>query len=952
MDGAVVSGPASGLSDPVVLRLGQRVDLGSGFIVEVAGRSLFSAGAVDPAGHEVGSGFRYWMWDAPCADWQDGASAEMRLIKLEADDSRQGAHTDTKLTALDVRGAVLDAAFDPAASIHAASAAVGTVQVTVDAAANAHACDVEIAPGDADPDTAGHQVDLGAAGTDTAVTVTVTVTAADNSTTEVHTLTIARGAAAKASSLTLTGIEGLGFDPGKRRYDTTPAAGSTSTTVDMTPVGDAVLEGFAVTAGDTEVAAISDDGTVSLTAGKDTLVAVRAATADNESQTVYTVRLRGTQQAQSDQGQGARDDQGQGARDSQGIQGIQRHGALGRSLSASGAVAKSIYAAGGAPAGSWTRDVADPVVPRSAPARTAPAGTEPRLTALDVSPGTFTPTFDAATHAYDVGVTHDTEHITVTPTVSSAADAVIDLSDADPDTVGHQVALNAARPGAKPAQTAILVTVNDGTAIDSYTLTVTRDAPPPRIGTRQDPPPPTCTPAGTDATLTTLTLSAGILIPDFAPAVNAYTAAVPYHTGQVTVAAVPAGPQAPVDIDPTDANTIAGGNQVDLAAAPNAQTNGTTTITATVNCTNAYTITVTRPPATSFQRILGADINLTALGLDWPKGIWSDGTTMWVAEMIYGQAEPRVWAVDLASESIVQERSYFFTSIFDYPASVWSDGEVMWVLHRRYDIEAFDHHTKARLEERDLYIGSAADQGLGDPFGMWSDGETMWIAMNAAGNWNPGPGRIIAVDMQTGERQAHKDIAVPVPPNAGLPASTHIRLNDMWSDGTTIWVAYRQVRIALAFDLSSGGRREHLDFDMLSSSIDLSNFGSGPRGIWSDGGVVWFGIVWGPDGEQLVPFYLPTKAALTSITVDGAQVGGFDAWKTSYGVTKAASATTVTVAANAYHSDASVTILPADADAGTDGHQISLETGENTVTVTAGTYNHTMTYTLTVTREN
>ena len=606
LDGTVASGPASGLSDPVVLRLGQQVDLGSGFIVEVAGRSLFSAGAADPAGHTVGSGFRYWMWDAPCAHWQTGDSAEMRLIKLEADDSRQGAHTDTKLTALDVHGAVLDAVFDPAVSTHAASAAASTAQVTVDAAANAHACDVNIAPDDADPDTEGHQVDLGAAGTDT--TVTVTVTAADNTTTAQHTLTIARGATAKASSLTLSGTEGLGFEPGKRRYDTTPAAGSTSTTVAMAPVGDAVLEGFAVTAGDTEVAAIGDDGTVSLTAGKDTLVAVRAATADNESQTVYTVRLRGTQQSQSDQGQGAQNDQGQGARDSQGIQGSLGQGVGRSSFSASGAVAKSIHATGGAP-DVWTRYVADPVVPRTAPAGTAPAGTEPRLTALDVTPGALTPAFDSATHAYDIAVAHDTEHITVTPTASSAADALIDLPDADPDTDGHQVALNAAGSGAKPAQTAALITVTDGTAIDSYTLTVTRDAPPPRIGTRQDMNAPR---------LASLVISDIALAPAFAAGVFNYTASVTHDTGHVTVTATADG-TATAAIDLPDADADTQGHQIELDTPRSNGRASLTAVVATVTSTNSttqtYTVNITRA-ALSVPEPSGTDFpaDATTLG--------------------------------------------------------------------------------------------------------------------------------------------------------------------------------------------------------------------------------------------------------------------------------------------------------------------------------------------------
>lgn len=54
LEGVVGSGPAGGLSDPVVLRLGQSVDLGSGFVLEVGGRGLFSAAAVDPGGQTVG----------------------------------------------------------------------------------------------------------------------------------------------------------------------------------------------------------------------------------------------------------------------------------------------------------------------------------------------------------------------------------------------------------------------------------------------------------------------------------------------------------------------------------------------------------------------------------------------------------------------------------------------------------------------------------------------------------------------------------------------------------------------------------------------------------------------------------------------------------------------------------------------------------------------------------
>ena len=104
MQGAISSGPAAGLTDPVILRLVEPAHLESGFVLEVDGVSLFSAAAVDPHGQLVDphgqpttAKARYWMWDAPCVDWQIGEHAEVRLVLFDV-----GAqpHTDTSLASL------------------------------------------------------------------------------------------------------------------------------------------------------------------------------------------------------------------------------------------------------------------------------------------------------------------------------------------------------------------------------------------------------------------------------------------------------------------------------------------------------------------------------------------------------------------------------------------------------------------------------------------------------------------------------------------------------------------------------------------------------------------------------------------------------------------------------------------------------------------------------------
>ena len=93
-------------------------------------------------------------------------------------------------------------------------------------------------------------------------------------------------------------------------------------------------------------------------------------------------------------------------------------------------------------------------------------------------------------------------------------------------------------------------------------------------------------------------------------------------------------------------------------------------------------------------------------------------------------------------------------------------------------------------------------------------------------------------------------------------------------------------------------------------------------------------------------------ASLGTLTLGGVDFGAFDPLVTSYaaGVDSGVTSTTLTAVASA--PGATVAIAPADADAGTEGHQIGLERGVNviTITVTAEDGTTTETYTVAVTR--
>ena len=339
--------------------------------------------------------------------------------------------------------------------------------------------------------------------------VVVTVTAADGATTATYTVTVGRGGAAPAAAVRvgLGGIGDLGFEPLVRRYDARVPPGVLSTRVEMVGAGDTALEGFAVTAGDSAVTAVGPDGAVALSQHADTLVVVHAATARNERQGVYTVLLRASRQSpvparSSRQAPGSR------------LSGLQARGSLTDAVRSQGILV-----------------------------------VEPRLSGLALSQGTLAPVFAAGTPEYTAQVTSATSQVTVTPTAAPGVTVLVAAPDADPDAVGHQVALNASTADSS-AQTAVVIVVwNSAGELDSYTLTITRAA----------------TSTG-DATLSALTVGALALLPAFDPATTEYTATAAADTATVTVTATKTQSGATATVTPTDADDDTAGDQVDLTA--------------------------------------------------------------------------------------------------------------------------------------------------------------------------------------------------------------------------------------------------------------------------------------------------------------------------------------------------------------------------------------------------
>ena len=431
-----------------------------------------------------------------------------------------------------------------------------------------------------------------------------------------------------------------------------------------------------------------------------------------------------------------------------------------------------------------------------------------------------------------------------------------------------------------------------------------------------------------DATLSALTVSPVDII-GFDSDTTTYRVGVANSVTQATVTATTNEANATIDIGGTAVDSGAG-HQVTLDEGLNI-----VTITVTAedgNTDETYGIGIGRGVTTAFGWKATDDFyGLHAHGISTSFGIWSNGTIMWVLE----GSVSKIYAFNLASKA--HEASEDFDTLTaagnTRPEGIWSDGTIMWVSDSQDDkIYAYDMATKAQRPSEDFNtLGSA---GNNIPSGLTSDGVTMWVTDYV-------DDKLYAYELGTKARDSEKDFN-------NLVSAGRFDPHAMWSDGVTMWMAVTGGGVKLlAYDMVTKARVPGNDFNALSGAVNRA-----PRGMWSDGETMWVSnadYVVGRIHSYNMP---PSRNAfLESISVNGLPVPGVNRADTAYTHTVAVTETTVTVAAPAAHSNAGVSITPADSSAAA-GHQVALNPDgetptEVTITVTAedGT---TRTYTLRV----
>ena len=451
-----------------------------------------------------------------------------------------------------------------------------------------------------------------------------------------------------------------------------------------------------------------------------------------------------------------------------------------------------------------------------------------------------------------------------------------------------------------------------------------------------------------DATLSSLTVNDGtsdvVLDPVFTSATTSYRVAIKHRGETITVAAVPTDTNATFDfLDRsdaalTDADPDTTGFQVN---APVGESEFMVKVTAQDGVTTElYEVAVQRNSARFAGWTPTRDVNPLHTDNSSAKGIWSDGTTVWVAD----DEDDKLYAYSLSDGTrqdgtgSTTDKELSFHADNDSAKGIWSDSTTVWVADDEDDkLYAYSLSDGTRQDG----TGSTTDKELSlhadnaDPWGIWSDGTTFWVADQI-------DFRLYAYALSGGARSQTREFALSPSQPAGV-----------WSDGNTIWVAvgvspFERVN-AYTLDFSSGtAGPNHGQIDPDKSLLELEpEVTRGPAGgIWSDGKeAMWVSTV-SPASPKLHSYNIsPSEAggvALSALTVNhgGSAVAlrpSFHLSTVRYWVSVPNEVNQVTVSATvstgstiAYVGDDGPL---EDADANTDEHQVGVDVGTTAVGV-------------------
>ena len=316
--------------------------------------------------------------------------------------------------------------------------------------------------------------------------------------------------------------------------------------------------------------------------------------------------------------------------------------------------------------------------------------------------------------------------------------------------------------------------------------------------------------ASDDASLAALELS-DVDIGAFDAEVTAYAAEVAHAIESTTVEATPADADASVEITDATGGTLGTRRTSALAQGANEIAARVTAEDGATRRTYAVTVTRAAVPAWG-ARLPGRDIALADASA--PSGVWSDGEIVWVSDIQEG-----VLAYALSDGARLPGRDVDVAAV-SRPTGLWSDGATLWVADYDGGVRAYRLADGDRLSNEDLDADVLTAAGNVIPTGLWSDGANLLVADNA-------DGRAYAYALSDGGRVEDAEFSLR---GGDL---RNMQPYGLWSDGETLLASHWTRGWVRGYRLSDGARRSARDIKAHAQG------NSYPRGLWSDGETLW-----------------------------------------------------------------------------------------------------------------
>ena len=325
-----------------------------------------------------------------------------------------------------------------------------------------------------------------------------------------------------------------------------------------------------------------------------------------------------------------------------------------------------------------------------------------------------------------------------------------------------------------------------------------------------------------------------------------------------------------------------------------------------------------------------------------PVGVWSNGTTIWVAD----NTDDKLYAYTLSNGSRDTAKEFSIRQGAETPAGVWADGTTMWVVYQGFNKAlAYTISGGSRDAGLDLSLRISSNN-----WGAWSDGTTMWVGNSGTGTQKLFHHPLPETDATLSDLSVSGFTLSP----AFAAHTTHYTASVAHSVASTTVTATTNDAAATVLitpadaDASAEGRQVSLNVGSNTITVKVTaKNGTTTR--------TYTMTVTRATSAASIDASLSTLA-LSHPTSDAvfALSPSFDAAVTSYMASRVYHEhTKILVTATANHASATVVIARADSGSDEVGAQLPLRPGYNTITVTVTAEDGatTRTYTLEVMRD-